>query len=102
VDDFAVSSTSLATAEKLINIINEKMRIPVKHLGIINLFNGIDIHQTKHYIKLTWETYLYRMLKNHGWLINELPNQPIPFPSDNNYIKQLETATPPNTTHEKE
>ncbi len=92
VDDFAVASTSTAPAELLINLINDKMRIPVKHLGIIDHYNGMDIHQTKHYVKLTCETYLYKMLKNHGW----------PSPSDNAYIKTLESAIPPNTTHDRE
>jgi hypothetical protein len=102
VDDFAVASTSTAPAEKLINLINDKMRIPVKHLGIIHRYNGMDIHQTKHYVKLTCETYLYKMLKNHGWLLQETSNQPIPLPSDNAYIKTLESAIPPNTIHDRE
>jgi hypothetical protein len=46
VDDFAVASVNKSDAEALINTINEKMRIEVKHLGIIEQFNGMDIHQS--------------------------------------------------------
>ena len=33
------------------------MTIKVKPLGIIDRFNGVDIAQTKNYIKLSNETY---------------------------------------------
>jgi len=101
-DDFAVASTARSAAEKLIQSINEKMRIPIKHLGQITRFNGVDIHQTKHYIKLTCETYLTKMLRNHNWLLPHAVNQPVPLPADNAYIHTLETAIPPKTTREQE
>jgi hypothetical protein len=102
VDDFAMASTARSAAEKLIQSINEKMRIPIKHLGQITHFNGVDIHQTKHYIKLTCETYLTKMLHNHNWLLPHAVNQPVPLPTDNAYIRTLETAIPPKTTKEQE
>ena len=102
VDDFAVASKDRQTARELINAINAKMRIEVKHLGIIDRFNGMDIHQTKHYVKLTCEKYLYKMIKAHDWLLKTpAPVNPIPLPADNAYIKKLEEATVPATVGEK-
>jgi hypothetical protein len=69
VDDFAVASAYQTDAEALILAINERMRIDVKHLGIINRFNGMDIHQSKYFVKITCEKYLQKMLKGHGNLI---------------------------------
>jgi hypothetical protein len=92
VDDFAVATISTDAAENLIDMINQKMRIPVKHLGIINRFNGIDIQHTHCFIKLTCEQYLCKMLHNHGWLQDHNTIMPLPFPADANYIKELETV----------
>jgi hypothetical protein len=102
VDDFAVASITINAAEQLIHMINQKMRIPVKHLGTIDRFNDIDVQQTRHYIKLSCEKYLYKMLHNHGWLQERTTYQPIPFPADATYMKTLETAQQPNTNQERE
>jgi hypothetical protein len=102
VDDFAVASSDPQTARALIEAINEKMRIEVKHLGIIDRFNGMDIHQTRYYIKITCEKYLYKMIKGHDWLLKTTaPINPVPLPADNAYIKRLEEATVPMTITEK-
>ena len=101
VDDFAVAAEHRDTAMKLINAINNKMRIEVKHLGLIDRFNGMDIHQTRHYIKITCEKYLQKMIKSHENLLQHVPSNPVPFPADNNYIKMLETAKVPDTLPEK-
>ncbi len=77
------------------------MRIKVKTLGIINLFN--DIQQTKHYVKISCEKYLYKMLKGHDWLSTDnLPDKPTPLPSDTAYIQTLENAKLPETYGEQQ
>jgi hypothetical protein len=101
VDDFAVASTDKEHAMALINAINEKMQIEVKHLGTITRFNGMDIHQTKYYVKLTCEKYLTKMLKGHHDLIKHIPTTPVPLPADPTYIRNLENATVPSTLPEK-
>jgi len=102
VDDFAVASTDLQSARHLIDAINAKMRIEVKHLGIIDRFNGMDIHQTRYYVKITCEKYLYKMIKAHDWLLKTPePINPIPLPADNTYIRKLEEAVVPATLTEK-
>jgi hypothetical protein len=102
VDDFAVASKTRDIAEKLIDRINAEMHIEVKHLGVIDRFNGIDVHQTRHFIKITCEKYLYKMIKGHNWLLQgPAPINPIPLPADSTYIRTLEEAIVPNTTIEK-
>jgi hypothetical protein len=79
------------------------MRISLKTLGVIDRFNGIYIHQTRYYVKLTCEKYLKKMLTNHAWCDTSLmPNKPTPLPSDTAYIQSLETATPPTTYPEQQ
>jgi hypothetical protein len=78
------------------------MRINVKHLGIIERFNGVDVHQMQDCVKITCEKYLYNMLKIHNWLATTPHSNPIPLPSDTKYIAQLEQAVVPHTIEEKQ
>ena len=73
VDDFAIASASPLAAEKLIAIINSHatttnlgIGIKSRH-GVASRYNGIDVHQTRDYIKVSCATYLQRLLQTHGW-----------------------------------
>jgi hypothetical protein len=73
VDDFAIGSASTATAEALISVINSHattssngIGVPTKY-GITIRYNGLDVHQTRNYIKLSCETYVHSLLSTHGW-----------------------------------
>jgi hypothetical protein len=73
VDDFAIASKSPTTANKLIAIINAHATTASKGIGVLDdqglgiQYNGIDLHQTRHYVKLSCETYINRVLQTHGW-----------------------------------
>lgn len=86
----------------LIAAINDKMRIEVKHLGLIDRFNGLDIKQTRHYVKISCEKYLKKMIHGHEDLLKHIPTIPVPLPADSTYIRNLETATVPQTVREKQ
>ena len=104
VDDFAVACHDLTTAQQVIHDINSKMTINVKVLGTIDRFNGVDVLQTKHYIKLYNETYINKIINSHSWL-NKKTNTstyPIPMPSDPEYRKSLENAIPATATELKQ
>ena len=62
VDDFAISSPTPDIAHEIIDIIDSHMTIKVKPLGIIDRFNGVDIAQTKNYIKLSNDMYVRKIL----------------------------------------
>jgi hypothetical protein len=73
VDDFAIGSHDPSTANRLIEIINSHVSTKNQgigsptSLGISHRYNGLDVHQTRHYIKLSCETYIQRVLQTHGW-----------------------------------
>jgi len=103
VDDFSVAANNANTCSSIIRYINSKMSMDVKDLGIIGRFNGVDIFQTKWYIKLTCERYITKMLQHHNWTIQgPLPPNPIPLPSEQEFIRSLENAIPPSNAEEKE
>ncbi len=58
VDDFAISAPSQRIANHLLNLIDDKLSIPMKCQGLVTLYNGLDILQTKDYIKVSFETYI--------------------------------------------
>ena len=68
----------------------------MKHLEIINLYNGLDITQGKHFIKVSYSTYISKTLQGHHW---DTPNKSsqtrTPLTSDRNFIKDLETSKGP-------
>ena len=68
------------------------MTIKVKPLGIIERFNGIDISQTQHYIKLSNTTYIDKITCDKK--LDHLPSHNLPIPmSDNPELnKYIETA----------
>jgi hypothetical protein len=53
VDDFAVACPDEQTAHILLYLIEEHLSIPLKRQGLINMFNGIDVTQTRDLSRLT-------------------------------------------------
>lgn len=103
VDDFAISTISETQADQIIQGINQHLHIPMKRLGLIQRFNGVDIEQTGTYIKLHCAKYLTKMLTDHQWLTTEpLPIMPVPFPADKTYTKHLQECNPPQTHAERQ
>jgi hypothetical protein len=79
----------------------------VKNQGLIEWYNGVDIEQTKYYVRLHATTYFNKMLKNHGWfdlttLTKEIPITITPMHGDNEYIRKLEKAVPPTDIRDQE
>jgi len=103
VDDFALATSNPESAKTLISKIDGHMGINIKHLGLLNLFNGMDILQTKYYIKIYCATYLAKIRNNHNWSPPmHSSSQPLPYPVDNAYTKELDTAIPPQTDEERQ
>ena len=96
VDDFAIACQDTTLARQVIQDINSKMTIDVKILGLISRFNGVDIDQTREYVKLHNTTYINKLLAQHAWLSNDddpIHSQPLPMNPDNAYQKKLESAS---------
>ena len=82
----------------VINAIDSKMSITVKFLGQISRFNGVDILQSRHFIKLYNKVYIEKILQRHDWIHTEKtpPHQfPLPMKPDNNFQRLLENQPIP-------
>ena len=98
VDDFAVAAEQESTAISLIKDIDSHMTIDIKDLGLLNRYNGVDIMQTKYFVKISNETYINKLLKEHDWLLteNKPSNIPIPIKNETTFHQRVEKAIPPN------
>ena len=73
IDDFAVGAESPNTAELFITKVRKCIQAECAAMGIetegglYQRCNGIDIFQTRDYVKLSCESYIDRMLQTHGW-----------------------------------
>ncbi len=77
VDDFAIAAPNERIANMVLDGIDEHLTFPIKRLGLLKLFNGVDIDQTDEYIKISVETYLTKIMEKH---IKEWQNLPDDVP----------------------
>ena len=99
VDDFAIACEDTQTAKDIIKAINDKMTIDVKELGMMSRFNGVDVQQSKHFVKLFNSTYIDKIMTCHEWIHQEpIANVPTPMHADPKYIRKLELAEPADPT----
>ena len=99
-DDFSVSAKERQTCTDTIAEIGKYLQVPLNDLGLIKKFKGVNILQTRWYIKVSCQDYITRILTVHNWLSLKTANLPVPMRSDPAYQRQLETAIRP--TEEKE
>ena len=65
VDDFAVAVPNEATANIVFDMIDDRITFPLNRMGLITMFNGMDIQQTRDWIKMSCETYIDRVSQKH-------------------------------------
>jgi hypothetical protein len=101
VDDFAIATINEEEAHQIIMHINRYLRLPIHNLGIIKRYNGMDVEQTRHYIKLHQTKYLTKMSSSHPWIDANVTNTPLPFASDPKSLNQLLNRAVPTTISEQ-
>jgi hypothetical protein len=71
------------------------MQNPLNDLGVIKRFNGIDILQTRDFVKISCETYIDKIVSHHNWQHEVASNQPIPMRADSESLRKLELSKGP-------
>jgi hypothetical protein len=97
VDDFAVASPDERTASILLDRIDDKLMIPMKRQGFLDMYNGVDVLQTRDYIKISCTSYINRICDKylHSWMRNFIATEvrPTPLPTDPTWMKKFNAAT---------
>ena len=96
VDDFAVAAPTKELADKLFAEVQKGLKQPLKLLGVLTMFNGLDVTQGDKFIKLSCSTYITKILQGHNWL-RPTHSSPLssPMNHDKRYMTELEQAIGP-------
>ncbi len=87
--------TDEATATYVIQQVNEKLNLPIQIMGKVTRFNGIDIEQTRYYVKIRCNKCVQKLHQAHPWISTTTVHQPLPFASDKaSLTKLLNRPTP--------
>jgi hypothetical protein len=62
VDNFLISAKTRQIADEVHQQIQSKMTNELNDLGVIKRFNGMDVAQTKHYLKISCHTYIDKII----------------------------------------
>ena len=85
VDDFAIAAPS----ESVFDMIDNKLKFPLKRMGLVTLFNGMDVTQTADYIKISCSTYIDKIMPKHltAWMSDhDISTRPTPLPSNKSFM----------------
>ena len=86
-------------------MIDDQLKIPIKRQGLIDMFNGLDVLQTRNYIKIACHSYIDKFCAKYldTWLrhVPLTENRPTPLPTDATWIKNFNAAVGPSNPKEQ-
>jgi KUP system potassium uptake protein len=96
VDDFELAAPNHEIANFFYDEVDDFLTMPIKRQGIVTLFNGIDILQSRQYIKISAETYIEKMgakyLSEWGKDFLQVAERPLPIPTNEAFLKAFGKA----------
>ena len=92
VDDFACAAPTERIAGIVMDLVDEYLYLPIKRQGLVSLFNGIDVVQAKHFIKIHCKSYIERITEKY---------LPLPWMKPNKVSADRPTALPSAETFNK-
>jgi hypothetical protein len=105
VDDFAISFDDPATYEKLCDLTDTRLNEPIKRLGLLRLYNGTNIEQTRDYVRLHSTSYIDKILAANTWL-GDSPrariDRPVPMNGSSATLRTPDNAPVPSSDSERE
>jgi hypothetical protein len=101
VNDFLISAKTRQIADKVCQQIQSKMTNELNNLGVTKHFNGMDVAQTKHYVKISCRTYINKIISHHIWANKKHSSKPIPMQTDSSYLATLELTNGPKDPAEQ-
>ena len=91
VDDFEFATSSVSLANSFYDAIDDHLTMPIKRQGLVTLFNGVDILQSRNYIKISAETYIEKMGSKYLEMwhkeVQMMAERPLPIPTHESFIK---------------
>jgi hypothetical protein len=74
VNNFAIAAPNQQTVDILLSMLDKKLTMPIKRQGLLDMFNGVNVVQTKNYVKIDCHTYIDKLCSKYldSWL-NKVP-----------------------------
>ena len=92
VDDFSVACQNARIADIVWDMLDSALSIPLKRMGLVTLFNGMDITQTRHYVKIHCTTYIKHICEKYlsDWMTDAKvgADRPLPLPFKESLLKE--------------
>ena len=96
VDNFAIAAPDERTGNILLDMIDDELTIPMKRQGYLDMYNGVDVIQTRDYIKISSKTFIERICEKYliSWMQNftSTDDRPTPLPTDPTWFKKFNSA----------
>jgi transposase InsO family protein len=93
VDDLAIGCTNSKTYDYILEYLMNHVTLTKD--GLLSRFNGVDIDQTAHYVRVHCSSYIDRFLAAHGWEMPETDSQKPFEPLAGASLEELQTTTGP-------
>jgi hypothetical protein len=95
-DDFAIAAPDKRTVNILLDMIDNELSIPMKWQGYLDMYNGIDVLQTRDYVKISCKIFINKIWDKYlsSWMQNftSTEDRPTPLPTDPTWFKKFNTA----------
>jgi hypothetical protein len=96
VDNFAVPAPDERTTNILLDMIDDFMFIPMKRQGYLDMYNGINVLQTRDYIKIFCTTFINKICEKYlnTWMrhYTMTADRPTPLPANPAWYKRFDAA----------
>ena len=91
VDDFALATAKKRIADRVFDLIDSHLKLKMRRQGIIAMYNGLDLIQSRWYIKISVETWLNKVLLPYRQTWLEVPSTPhvLPLGNSESFLKRL-------------
>ena len=97
VDEFDIAAPDAKTADILLDMINDKLNIPVKRQEYLDMYNRIVVLQTQHYIKLSFRSFVDKVFEHHlsTWMKSAYPRpvRSTPLPTNATFMNKFNSTT---------
>ncbi len=93
---YAIAAPDERMANILLDLIDDELSIPMKRQGYLDMYNGIDVIQTRDYIKISSTSFIDKICKKYlnSWMQNFMSTEdrPTHLPTDPTWFKKFNAA----------
>jgi hypothetical protein len=94
--NIAIAAPDERMTNILLDLIDHELSIPMKRQGYLDMYNGIDVNQTRDYIKILSKSFIDKICKKYlkSWVqhFTSTEDPPTPLPTDPTWFKKFNAA----------